>query len=62
MAPDTAAHEPKAASVAPASAPKAVRPIATTARTPIAALTRSRRAEALVPSAPAIEATTSIAG
>jgi hypothetical protein len=62
IAPETAAHAPKAASVAPASAAKAAVPIAATATALIAALIRTRRPDAPVPGAAAIEATTSIAG
>ena len=43
IAPEIAAQAPKATSVAPASPPKAVMPIATTARALIAALIRSTR-------------------
>jgi hypothetical protein len=61
MAPETAAHAPKAASAAPASEPKAVVPRDTAASALIAALTRND-----VPccweGAVATEATTSISG
>ena len=62
IAPEIAAHAPKLANVAPASEPKPVTAIATTAAVLTAALTRRTFRDAPSCLAPAMEATTSISG
>src|SRR5581483_1501672 len=62
IAPEIAAHAPKLANVAPASEPKPVTAIATTAAVLMAALTRRTFRDVASYLAPAIEATMSISG
>src|SRR5581483_9350943 len=62
IAPEIAAHAPKLANVAPASEPKPVTAIATTAAVLMAALTRRTFRDVEADLATAIEATTSIRG
>src|SRR5947209_20597931 len=62
IAPEIAAHAPKLANVAPASEPKPVTAIATTAAALMAALTRRTCPDVAPFRAAAIEATASISG
>src|SRR5947209_1284488 len=61
-APEIAAHAPKLTNAAPASKPKPVTAIATTAAVLMAALTRRMFRDVRSYLAPAMEATTSISG